>query len=197
MLHDGCWAWEDGLGKAFGVHTLLVPDVDPRQAVHRHSAVDVGLGWRARERRSGPVVCPPPRSAAMRLTISTVDILSWRSFGSQLQKPAFLSRLSEEAIHWNSNELENSSGSGSWMRSDTPLGSLRPKESRKPKPACAHMRRGSWWLSPPARPSRAGCSRSPSTAGAPSASSGSTHLTRRGVSVGHPDGWVLSSVPKK
>ena len=39
-------------------------------------------------------------------------------FGSQLQKPAFLSRLSEEAIHWNSNELENSSGSGSWMRSE-------------------------------------------------------------------------------
>ena len=47
-------------------------------------------------------------------------------FGSQLQKPAFLSRLSEEAIHWNSKELENSSGSGSWMRSDTPLGCLRP-----------------------------------------------------------------------
>ena len=44
-------------------------------------------------------------------------VASW--IGSQLQKPPFLSRLTEEAIHWNSKELENSSGSGSWMRSDT------------------------------------------------------------------------------
>ena len=107
--------------------------------------------------------------------------------GSQLQKPAFLSRLSEEAIHWNSKELENSSGSGSWMRSDTPLGSLRPKGITKTKTGLgAHAARelvaiasgsdvAGWMFS---KPEYGRCSVGIEWKNAPD--------TARHVSVGHP-----------